>query len=167
MVPSAASRKYGLYQTSVGLLTLSSEGDFLTEVLFGNAMKPDAVEQKNAVTDQAVLQLEEYFAGKRKNFTLPLLLRGTSFQKQVWQAVRTISYGQTCSYKDIAVQIKRPLAYRAVGMANHNNPIAIIVPCHRVLGADGSLTGYGGGLPLKSMLLELEQRHRHAPSPFL
>ena len=102
-------------------------------------------------------QLEEYFAGKRKQFDLPLSLRGTEFQRQVWAALRDIPYGVTRSYGQIAQAVGRPKAVRAVGMANHRNPISIIVPCHRVVGADGSLTGYGGGLENKKFLLALER----------
>jgi methylated-DNA-[protein]-cysteine S-methyltransferase len=106
---------------------------------------------------KAAAQIDEYLAGKRKQFSLPLVLHGTEFQKAVWQALQTIPYGETRSYKEIAAAIGRPKAVRAVGMANNRNPIVIIVPCHRVIGHDGSLTGYGGGIPLKQRLLELEQ----------
>jgi len=105
---------------------------------------------------KASAQIEEYLNGKRKKFALPLSMRGTEFQMDVWRALQTIPYGETRSYKEIAELVKRPKAVRAVGMANHRNPISIIVPCHRVIGHDGSLTGYGGGLPLKRRLLDLE-----------
>lgn len=110
--------------------------------------------------EMAVLleQLRQYFAGSRKGFTVKLRLEGTEFQKRVWQALLSIPYGETRSYKDIAIQIGKPQACRAVGGAIHNNPIGIIVPCHRVIGADGSLTGYAGGLHYKEFLLKLEQR---------
>jgi O-6-methylguanine DNA methyltransferase len=101
-------------------------------------------------------QLEEYFAGQRRQFDLPLDLRGTDFQKRCWQELLKIRYGETRSYADIARAIGNPAAVRAVGLANGQNPIAIIVPCHRVIGSDGSLTGYGGGLETKRKLLELE-----------
>lgn len=101
-------------------------------------------------------QLEEYFAGRRKKFDLPLDLQGTDFEKRCWQALLTIPYGETRSYADIARAVGSPKAFRAVGMANHNNPVAIVVPCHRVIGANGDLTGYGGGLEVKRKLLELE-----------
>ena len=104
-------------------------------------------------------QLAEYFAGKRLRFTLPLDLRGTPFQKQCWQALLEIPYGETRSYAEIARSIGRPRACRAVGLANHDNPVVIVVPCHRVIGANGSLTGYGGGLDVKRGLLEFECRH--------
>ena len=105
-------------------------------------------------------ELEEYFAGARTRFTVSLDLRGTFFQKQCWQALLDIPYGETRSYADIARAIGRPRAFRAVGMANHDNPVAIIVPCHRVVGSNGDLTGYGGGLEVKRHLLDLERRHR-------
>jgi len=103
-----------------------------------------------------ISQLESYFRGELRAFTFELDLVGTQFQKDCWQALLRIPYGETCSYGDIASAIGRPNAFRAVGQANHDNPIAIIVPCHRVLGADGTLTGYGGGLSTKEKLLRLE-----------
>lgn len=103
-----------------------------------------------------ISQLESYFRGELRAFTCELDLVGTQFQKDCWQALLRIPYGETCSYGDIADAIGRPNAFRAVGQANHDNPLAIIVPCHRVLGADGTLTGYGGGLSTKEKLLRLE-----------
>jgi methylated-DNA-[protein]-cysteine S-methyltransferase len=103
-----------------------------------------------------VSQLEEYFAGKRREFTFPLDLRGTDFQLACWRALLAIPYGETRSYADIARAVGKPTAFRAVGMANNRNPIAIVVPCHRVIASDGSLCGYGGGLDVKRKLLELE-----------
>jgi methylated-DNA-[protein]-cysteine S-methyltransferase len=103
-----------------------------------------------------VSQLEAYFRGELRDFTFALDLVGTQFQKDCWQALLRIPYGKTCSYAEIARAIGRPSAFRAVGQANHDNPIAIIVPCHRVLGANGTLTGYGGGLSTKEKLLRLE-----------
>lgn len=106
-------------------------------------------QERTEVSDEAARQLEEYFQGKRKTFKLPLKLKGTEFQKLVWDALLTIPYGETRSYSEIACQIGRPKASRAVGMANHRNPVAIVVPCHRVIGKNGSLTGYAGGLDKK------------------
>jgi O-6-methylguanine DNA methyltransferase len=103
-----------------------------------------------------VAELEEYFAGERREFTFPLDLRGTDFQLACWQALLAIPYGETRSYADIARAIGKPNAFRAVGMANNRNPIAIVVPCHRVIASDGTLCGYGGGLDVKRKLLELE-----------
>lgn len=102
-------------------------------------------------------QLQEYFDKKRKIFELPIYMEGTPFQKKVWEALRTIPYGEIRTYKDIAEQIGNPKACRAVGGANHNNPIAIIVPCHRVIGTGGKLTGYAGGLKIKEKLLKIEK----------
>jgi O-6-methylguanine DNA methyltransferase len=105
----------------------------------------------------AVRQLEEYLAGKRTSFDLAMDLRGTPFQLEVWSALREIPYGETRSYAEIAREVGRPAALRAVGTANGSNPLAIVVPCHRVIASDGSLGGYGGGLPLKARLLAMEQ----------
>ena len=113
----------------------------------------------------AVEQLAEYFTGERTEFELSLDLVGTAFQRSVWSALREIPYGETCSYGEIARKLGSPGASRAVGLANGHNPIGIIVPCHRVIGANGSLTGYGGGLERKRMLLDLE-RSRMAPALF-
>jgi methylated-DNA-[protein]-cysteine S-methyltransferase len=109
-------------------------------------------------------QLEEYFAGQRREFDLPLAPAGSDFQQQVWSGLRTIPYGVTWSYGELAAAIgKGPVASRAVGLANGANPISIVIPCHRVIGADGSLTGYGGGLERKRFLLELEQPSLFSP----
>jgi len=105
---------------------------------------------------QYVRQLEEYFAGQRRRFDFPLDLRGTDFQLSCWRALLDIPYGETRTYADIARAVGKPSAFRAVGMANNRNPIAIVVPCHRVIASDGTLCGYGGGLDLKRKLLELE-----------
>jgi methylated-DNA-[protein]-cysteine S-methyltransferase len=101
-------------------------------------------------------QLSQYFAGERLDFDVPLAIAGTPFQRRVWRALREIPYGETTSYGEIARRLGRPSASRAVGLANGRNPIAVIIPCHRVIGSDGSLTGYGGGLERKRLLLELE-----------
>ena len=105
-------------------------------------------------------QLNEYFAGQRREFSIPLDLRGTEFQLKCWRELRDIPYGETRSYRDLAQAIGHPHAYRAVGMSNNRNPIAIVVPCHRVIAADGSLCGYGGGLDIKRKLLDLESAQR-------
>ena len=111
------------------------------------------VEEK---TEPFIRELQEYFAGKRRQFTFPLDLRGTPFQLQCWHALLAIPYGETRTYADIARTVRKPQAFRAVGMANNRNPIAIVVPCHRVIASDGTLCGYGGGLVVKRRLLELE-----------
>ena len=115
----------------------------------------------SVLSDKAYGQLAEYFEGKRAVFDFPFYAEGTAFQKRVWEALCTIPYGEVCTYKDIAVKIGNPASCRAVGGANNKNPIAIVVPCHRVIGADGSLTGYASGLDVKKALLDLEQRYRH------
>jgi len=111
------------------------------------------------VLAQTITQLDEYFAGKRKTFDIPLLMEGTDFRVKVWDALLTIPYGQSISYKELAERLGSPKAVRAVGGANHHNPIPIIVPCHRVIGANGSLTGYGGGLDRKDWLLRFEKSY--------
>ena len=112
--------------------------------------------QSRAALRPYTRQLRAYFRGELKEFTCKLDLQGTMFQKQCWNALLRIPYGATCSYADLARKVGRPRAFRAVGQANHRNPVAIIVPCHRVVGSGGSLTGYGGGLEIKEKLLRLE-----------
>ena len=112
------------------------------------------------MTRWAVKELEEYFQGKRKEFTVPCRPEGTDFQKRVWEALTRIPYGETRTYKEIAVEAGNPKASRAVGMANNKNPVPIIIPCHRVIGSDGKLTGYAGGLGVKEFLLNLERENR-------
>jgi O-6-methylguanine DNA methyltransferase len=114
------------------------------------------LEDSPGVTQPYVSELEQYFASKRREFTFPLDLRGTDFQLACWRALVAIPYGETRSYADIARAVGKPNAFRAVGMANNRNPVAIVVPCHRVIASDGSLCGYGGGLDVKRKLLELE-----------
>lgn len=116
----------------------------------------DWQEGNHAVLGLAQAQLGEYFAGKRRHFDLPLAPRGTEFQRQVWWELANIPFGGTISYAELALRVGRPTATRAVGAANGRNPIPIVLPCHRVIGADGSLTGFGGGLPTKQFLLQLE-----------
>ncbi|MGA2737785.1 MAG: methylated-DNA--[protein]-cysteine S-methyltransferase [Bryobacteraceae bacterium] len=117
--------------------------------------------QTNPLLRQAIEQLRAYFAGELRDFTLTLDLQGTEFQRRVWRELQNIPYGETRSYSFVANTIGTPKAVRAVGSANGRNPIPIVVPCHRVIGAGGSLVGYGGGLPLKRFLLDLETRHSH------
>lgn len=117
---------------------------------------PDAWELARSQLDEVARQLDEYFAGKREQFQLTLAAPGTPFQREVWHALQHIPYGTTCSYSELAEKIGRPRAVRAVGTANGANPISIIVPCHRVIGSNGTLTGYAGGIERKQLLLELE-----------
>lgn len=118
-----------------------------------------ALLQTTELLSIATIQLDEYFQGKRTTFSLPFKLTGTPFQLAVWKELQNIPYGQTTSYKEIAQKINKPKAYRAVGMANNKNPLPIIIPCHRVIGSNGKLIGYAGGLKLKNYLLELEKSH--------
>jgi methylated-DNA-[protein]-cysteine S-methyltransferase len=117
----------------------------------------EGIEQETPLIKDAYRQLSEYLKGERKGFDLPLLIKGTTFQQQVWKALLEIPYGETRSYKQIAVAIGNPKAVRAVGMANNRNPLLIVVPCHRVIGANGKLVGYGAGIEKKEFLLRLEK----------
>jgi len=146
-----------VYEYPVGHIEIGYTDSTICSVNFTN--KPVGG-RRSELSDRADMQLKEYFSGKRKDFDLPLALQGTPFRMKVWQALLEIPYGETRSYKDVAVRVGNPKAIRAVGGANHNNPISIIVPCHRVIGADGSLVGYGGGLNNKMRLLELERNFK-------
>jgi methylated-DNA-[protein]-cysteine S-methyltransferase len=156
------TRFYTWYESPVGSLLLAGSGRGLNCVSFssgrhGVAVNPEWTEERT-LFDKPIRQLREYFAGERKRFSLTLIPEGTEFQRAVWSELQNIPYGETISYKELAARIARPKAVRAVGAANGANPIPIIIPCHRVIGHDGSLTGFGGGLPLKKRLLELESR---------
>ena len=154
---------YRTIDSPIGPLALAGRGKVLTNLrMVDQTYEPDRtnwVPDDRAFPD-AVQQLEAYFAGERTDFDLELSLAGSEFQRRVWQALLTIPYGETRSYGEIAEQIHASGAARAVGLANGRNPIAIIVPCHRVIGASGSLTGYGGGLERKQSLLELERKRQ-------
>lgn len=143
----------------LGPLRLYGDGDDLTGVYMTDQAPPDAREESSPVLERTAAQLAEYFAGQRQVFDLPLAPRGTGFQQIVWRALTRIPFAETSSYGELARSIGRPSASRAVGAANGKNPISIIVPCHRVVGANGTLTGYAGGLPAKQWLLAHEQRH--------
>jgi len=147
---------YYTYETPIGNLIIASDGSAITAIKFKYTAGAECVKTRDALTDMAAKQLEEYFAGKRTKFDVPLRACGTDFQRSVWEALLTIPYGETRSYKQVAELVGNPKACRAVGMANNRNPISIIIPCHRVIGANGSLVGYGGGLEIKEKLLELE-----------
>ena len=148
------------YQSPIGDLFLYSHENKLVAVLFDAKTRMfqsvNLLEQTSAIIEKAIVQLEEYFAGKRVEFDLDLELTGTDFQKKAWQALTTIPFGQTVTYGEQARKINAEKAVRAIGAANGKNPISIIVPCHRVIGANGKLTGYAGGLDTKSKLLALE-----------
>ena len=149
----------------IGRLRLIARDGELTGIWFesgrdarkGNA---DLVPGDSPVLSLAKAQLEEYFRGERRDFDLPLAPAGTEFQRRVWQRLLGIAYGTTTTYGELAQELGNPNASRAVGLANGSNPIPIVIPCHRVIGANGALTGFGGGLPIKSALLELERSQR-------
>lgn len=147
--------RYSIMDSPLGPLTLASSPWGLMSVQFGLNVPSDGVID-DAANHEAIEQLREYFDGKRTQFNLPLDVSGTPFQMAVWHELQKVPYGSTCSYIDIARLLGKPGAARAVGMANHENPVAIVIPCHRVVGSNGSLTGYAGGLHLKQQLLGIE-----------
>ena len=142
------------YETGLGSVTIIEEDGALLAISMQRSL--EGVEKETSLTKEAYTQLSEYLKGKRKTFDLPFKMRGTQFQLQVWNALLDIPYGETRSYKQIAEAIGNPKAVRAVGMANNRNPLLIIVPCHRIIGKNGSLVGYAGGLDKKEFLLRLE-----------
>jgi methylated-DNA-[protein]-cysteine S-methyltransferase len=150
-----------LYETKIGKILIAEDDLGITDITL---VKDKKVETEYGLelkeTDrlrEASVQLYEYLDGKRRTFTVPLHPEGTKFQLSVWEALKEIPYGETRSYRQIAERVGSPKAFRAVGMANHVNPIMVIIPCHRVIGADGSLVGFGGGLDIKKMLLDMEK----------
>ena len=143
------------YETPFGFLVIGDDGEGITAIHFEGQSRD--LRRPSALTELAAEQLGEYFAGTRREFLLPLHPSGTAFQQSVWQALIRIPYGETRSYRQIAEAVGRPAACRAVGMANHCNPIPFVIPCHRVVGANGSLTGYAGGLEMKRKILAMEQ----------
>lgn len=150
-----------IVDTPIGNLTLVAEAGGLSAIRFGAIIEENSVQSDPALSDTldcAARQLEEYFSGARRVFSVPLQIKGTPFQQMVWQALMEIDYGETACYAEIACRIDKPLACRAVGMANNRNPLPIIIPCHRVIGKNGALTGYAGGLEMKTWLLELEKQ---------
>jgi methylated-DNA-[protein]-cysteine S-methyltransferase len=154
--------RYRTIDSPIGLLTLAGEAGVLTNLrMVDQTYEPDRADWvlDDHAFPNAVNQLGAYFAGELQEFDLELNMSGTEFQRKVWNALRSIPYGETRSYGEIAEHIGSPNAFRAVGLANGHNPIAVIVPCHRVIGANGSLTGFGGGLERKSKLLELERNN--------
>ena len=149
----------------VGPLLLAGDSEALHVLAFGIGSRSREVDADWLPDTKGVLknvrkELDQYFAGRLRTFSTRLAFKGTPFQNEVWKQLTRIPYGETISYLDLANRIKNPKAVRAVGMANGANPIAIIVPCHRVIGSNGSLTGFGGGLPTKRALLELEKGQR-------
>lgn len=153
---------YTYLETSIGTLLLGGDSTGLQQILFSSdnrPARPDPEWQEDAAAlQEAVRQLKAYFAGERENFDLSLSPQGTPFQQKVWSELQKIHYGETISYGELARRIGNPKASRAVGLANGSNPISIVIPCHRVIGSNGKLTGYGGGLSIKEKLLALERR---------
>lgn len=150
---------YFVYDLAMGKIAIASDGINITAIQFADCLEGYGEIRRNIITDLAAHQLDEYFCGKRKIFELPLNPIGTPFQKSVWSALKDIPYGSIKSYKQVAKMIGNPNASRAVGMANNKNPLLIVVPCHRVVGADGSLVGYAASLKIKKQLLNLEQEN--------
>ena len=161
-VAGAMTVKYAYYEGPLGKVLLTAANGALTGLHFVNEKYYPGVSRdwqcdaSDAVIGSTMLQLDEYFSGKRTSFDVPLTPQGTEFQRQVWTILTTLRYGETVSYGDLAQRIGNAKAVRAVGAANGRNPISIVIPCHRVIGADGSLTGYAGGLERKEFLLRLE-----------
>jgi len=145
------------YDTAIGRMTIEESDECVTYVHFGEVIRPDSTIIETDLLKRAGQQLKEYFEGTRFSFDLPLKMEGTEFQIKVWNALLQIPFGETRSYKQIAEAVGNPLGSRAVGNANNKNKISIIVPCHRVIGANGKLVGYEGGLDIKEKLLNLEK----------
>lgn len=151
------------YETPIGAIGIAEKDGKITRLYFQTDYRPpNTTIRETAILKEAAQQLQDYLAGKLTDFFLPLQPEGTTFMQQVWRKLCEIPYGETASYKSLAESIGNPNAARAVGMANNRNPIPIFIPCHRVIGASGSLVGYRGGLDLKSRLLKLEKERLHA-----
>lgn len=148
---------YYTYSTLQGSFTIVEESGYIVSI---HQQKSDGIEKRTALLDQTHQELEEFFSGKRKEFTIPYQLKGTTFQMKVWEYLETIPYGMVCSYQDVAKGIRNEKACRAIGRACHKNPIPFIVPCHRVVGKNKQLVGYGLGVSLKMKLLEIERENR-------
>ena len=158
---------YIYLDSPIGKLLVAGDAETVRSIRFpknGAPGEPGAgwIESSTAPLEQAACQLREYFAGKRTGFDLPLAPEGTQFQRSVWRKLQDIPYGRTISYGELARKVGNPKASRAVGAANGQNPIPIVIPCHRVIGANGKLTGFGGGLPIKEALLALERNTAEA-----
>ena len=166
---------FSSYNSPIGHMLLVASERGLTEASFdydqgrlkAARKRKEWFETEDRVLVQCRRELDEYFAGQRRDFTVPLDLHGTPFQMRCWNGLLEIPYGQTCSYGDLARKVGSPNGFRAVGMANHDNPIPIIVPCHRVITSDRKLGGYGGGLDVKAKLLHLEGAKWREPHPAL
>ena len=148
---------YFCYDTEIGTIKISEKEGKVIGLVFSDSKKENEIEKETDSIIKTYMQLKEYLSGKRKNFGIEIEMIGTEFQKKVWKELLNIPYGETRSYKDIATAIGNKKACRAVGNANNKNPIAIIVPCHRVVGINGSMTGYAGGIDIKEKLLKIEK----------
>lgn len=144
------------YNTAIGKVVIVEKDNFITKVYMGEDLPSYVRKYDSDLIKSTFKELEEYLEGNRKEFDLPLKPEGTEFQEKVWKALQQIPYGETNSYKDIAIKVGNEKAARAVGMANNKNPILILIPCHRVIGANGKLVGYACGIDIKKRLLELE-----------
>ncbi len=153
-------KNFAIYNTPMGYFRMEYENGAI--VVFQKVLKEHISDfgAKTELTDNAYNELLEYFDGKRRQFDIPYKLNGTDFQRKVWSALCEIPYGETRSYKDIAISVGNPKASRAIGMANNKNPLHILVPCHRVIGASGKLVGYAGGLAMKEHLLTMEKENK-------
>ena len=159
---------YSIIETPIGSLSILADNKSLKMLKFSDSFQsfekkismPKILRKKNIVLQNVEKQIQEYFRKERKKFDIPLdISSGTTFQQTVWKSLIDIEYGSLVSYADIARNVKRPNAYRAVGNANNSNPISIIIPCHRVVGSNGNLSGYGGGIDKKKFLIDLEEQH--------
>ena len=144
------------YETEIGTIGIRENNKYITDIYFSKIDTNDNIEETELIKE-CFLQLKEYFEGNRKSFDLPIDAKGTEFQKKVWDELLKIPYGETKSYKEIALAIGNEKACRAIGMANNKNPIPIIIPCHRVIGSNGKLVGYAGGINVKEKLLNIEK----------
>ena len=145
------------YETKIGKIGIRENGKYITDIIFSKSEEKTDNINETELIKAAFKQIKEYLDGDRKYFDLPIELMGTEFQKKVWNELRNIPYGQTKTYKDIALAIKNEKACRAIGNANNKNPLPIIIPCHRVIGSNGKLVGYSGGLDIKEKLLNIEK----------
>lgn len=151
---------YSIYDTSFGPVTIGAISSGIRTLQFGERVPAGVKQNRTNLSDTAALELDEYLLGKRKRFDVPIIYEGTPFQKQVWTELLNIPYGETRSYKEIAAAIGNPKGVRAVGMANNKNKLMVLIPCHRVIGANGALVGYAGGIELKEKLLKLERDNK-------
>lgn len=151
-----------IYDSTIGRISIADNGRAITDVFFGriHSLQTRFKDKETTLNLQALEEIQEFLAGTRKSFSVPLALKGTPFQVSVWEALQNIPYGETRSYRDIAEEIGNPNSYRAVGLANNKNPVSIIIPCHRVIGANGDMIGYGGGLNKKKRLLDIEAKYK-------